>query len=83
MARESREGVIISRGVVVSMPTRVDTPGAREPWLDERALARHYGVSTRTVRRWRAGGMPSRLFGGVRRYRLSECERWHEARSRA
>jgi DNA-binding transcriptional MerR regulator len=49
-----------------------------EPWLDERAVASHYGVSTRTIRRWRASGMPSRAFGGVRRYRLSECEQWHQ-----
>jgi len=74
-SRERPEGI----GVVVSMPSRPDGSGVWEPWLDERALARHYGVSTRTVRRWRAGGMPSRSFGGVRRYRLSECEHWHEA----
>jgi hypothetical protein len=43
-----------------------------EPWLGEDAIARHYGVSTRTNRRSRRFGMPSREFGGVRRYRLLE-----------
>jgi|tagenome__1003787_1003787.scaffolds.fasta_scaffold13258677_1 hypothetical protein len=70
-------------GVVLAMPARPENREPWEPWLDGRALARHYGVSTRTVRRWRAVGMPSRSFGGVRRYRLSDCERWHEAREMA
>jgi hypothetical protein len=54
-----------------------------EPWLDEREVARHFGVADRTVRRWRAAGMPSKLFRGVRRYRLSQCEAWHEQREGA
>jgi hypothetical protein len=78
--RERSDGV---GGVVLSMPSRPGGSGAWEPWLDERALAHHYGVSTRTVRRWRVRGMPSRVFGGVRRYRLSDCERWHDAREPA
>ena len=64
---------------VLSLPTRSAGGEMWEPWLDERAVAGHYGVSTRTIRRWRTGGMPSRVFGGVRRYRLSDCERWHRA----
>lgn len=48
-----------------------------EPWLTERALAVHYGVSERTVRRWRLAGMPSRMLGGSRRFRLREVEDWH------
>ena len=69
--------------IVISMPVRGQGSTAWEPWLDEHAVARHYGVSTRTIRRWRACGMPSRTFGGVRRYRLSDCEHWHEQRSSA
>jgi hypothetical protein len=49
----------------------------RERWVDERVVSRHFGVSTRTVRRWRAMGMPSLLLGGARRYRLGQVERWH------
>jgi hypothetical protein len=52
-----------------------------EPWLDDAAVARHYSVSSRTVRRWRAEGMPSRLLGGSRRYKLTEIEAWHERRT--
>jgi hypothetical protein len=48
-----------------------------EAWSDEEATARHFAVSPRTIRRWRAAGMPSRSFQGARRYRLSECEAWH------
>lgn len=55
-----------------------------EPWVDEPAIARHFGgVSTRTIRRWRAQGMPSRLNGGRRQYRISECETWHDLRQSA
>lgn len=52
-----------------------------EPWLNEDAVGRHFGVSTRTVRRWRLQGMPSRMLGGCRRFRLSEVERWHAERT--
>jgi hypothetical protein len=82
MAAESREQTDVV-GIVVAMPTRLDGSGAFEPWLDERGLARHYAVSTRTVRRWRVSGMPSRVFGRVRRYRVSDCDRWHTARGAA
>lgn len=52
-----------------------------EPWVSEIVIARHYNVSARTVRRWRAQGMPSRLLGGSRRFRLSEVESWHAEKS--
>ena len=61
------------RGELVMFPVR---PGW-EPWVDERVIARHFNACDRTVRRWRGLGMPSRLFGGLRRYRVSECEAWH------
>ena len=41
-----------------------------EPWLNEATVGRHFGVSTRTIRRWRLEGMPSRMLGGSRRFRL-------------
>jgi hypothetical protein len=81
MADEACERQVVTGGVVVSMQARA--AGLWEPWLDERGLANHYRVSTRTIRRWRASGMPSRVFGGVRRYRLSACEHWHEQRGAA
>jgi hypothetical protein len=52
-----------------------------EPWLDDATIARHFSVSSRTVRRWRAEGMPSKRLGGARRYRLSDAEAWHERRT--
>ena len=60
MADGSNERTEDQGGVVVALPLRTDGSALWEPWLDERAIARHYGVSTRTVRRWRAAGMPSR-----------------------
>lgn len=67
---------------IVPFPDRFNRAGVRwEPWLDESAVARHFGVSGPTVRRWRQLGMPSRRFEGARRYRLSECEAWHEERA--
>jgi transposase len=50
-----------------------------EPWVDETKVAKHFGVSTRTVRRWLEAGCPTRLVGRQRRYRLSELEAWHDA----
>jgi hypothetical protein len=82
MAGEPHARTEGSVGVVVSMPTRTGA-GTSEPWMSERALALQFEVSTRTVRRWRAAGMPSRVFGGVRRYRLSECDGWHAQREPA
>ena len=52
-----------------------------DSWVSEIVIARHYNVSARTVRRWRAQGMPSRLLGGSRRFRLSEVESWHAEKS--
>lgn len=66
---------------VIRFPDRYNRSGVKwEPWVDDDAVARYFGVSVGTVRRWRREGMPSRRFGGSRRYRLSECEAWHEER---
>jgi hypothetical protein len=62
--------------ISITRPTRRGLPW--EPWVSEEVMARHFSVSDRTVRRWRQQGMPSRLIGGARRYRISECEAWHE-----
>jgi hypothetical protein len=63
---------------VLPFPARHDASGATwEPWVDARTIARHFNASERTIRRWRTLGMPSRLFEGLRRYRVSECEGWH------
>jgi hypothetical protein len=68
---------------VIAFPARRDDSGVIwEAWVDERTIARHFTASGRTVRRWRALGMPSQLFAGLRRYRVSECEAWH-ARERS
>jgi len=70
-------------GQLVTFPAhRAGGLSGYEPWVGEDAVARHYSVSTRTVRRWRLAGMPSRLVGGQRRFRIGETERWHAERSR-
>lgn len=75
---EARAAGVGERGRVIAFPARLDGNGAAwEPWVDERTIARHFNASERTIRRWRTLGMPSRLFEGLRRYRLSECEAWH------
>jgi len=62
---------------VVAFPQARLPDGDRwEPWVDETALARHLGVSTRTLRRWRAAGMPSQRMRGSRRYKVSQAEHW-------
>lgn len=64
-------------GDVVPFPRRYVDGELWESWVDEHALARHFSVSTRTVRRWRAAGRPSLLVGSQRRYRISLAEEWH------
>jgi hypothetical protein len=81
---EEREERNEEPGTVFPFPARYNEHGVRwEPWCDEGAAARHFGVSGATVRRWRKLGMPSRRFGGARRYRLSECDAWHAAQENA
>jgi hypothetical protein len=62
---------------VLPFPTRRRGAQQWEPWLTEAIVAAHFNVSERTVRRWRGAGMPSRLMGSSRRFRLSEVEAWH------
>jgi phage terminase Nu1 subunit (DNA packaging protein) len=62
---------------VIGFPVRWRGGELWEPWVSETVIARHYSVSARTVRRWRAQGMPSRKLGSSRRFRLSDVERWH------
>lgn len=68
-------------GSVIAFPARFDEHGnAWEPWTSEDAIARHFGVTARTVRKWRLAGMPSRRVEGSRRYRLSQVDQWLAAR---
>jgi len=62
---------------VIAFPSRQRGGQQWEPWVTESIVARHYHVSTRTVRRWREAGMPSKMLGSCRRFRLSEIEAWH------
>jgi predicted DNA-binding transcriptional regulator AlpA len=52
-----------------------------EPWLTKKQLAAHFGYSTRWVELRVREGMPSKLIGGRRRFRLSEVEAWIEERA--
>jgi hypothetical protein len=54
------------------MPLR---PGS-EPWLSKRQIAAHFGFSTRWVELRVREGMPSEVFSGRRRFRVTECEQW-------
>jgi hypothetical protein len=68
---------------VIGFPERRIDGEPWEPWVTEPVIARHFAVSERTVRRWRELGMPSKLRGGCRRYRIMECERWLDEREGA
>jgi phage terminase Nu1 subunit (DNA packaging protein) len=73
----------MSASNVFALPERRHQGDPWEAWVDENTIARHFSVSTRTVRRWMHDGMPSRSIGSLRRYRLSQCEDWHERRRSA
>lgn len=47
-----------------------------EPWISKRAVAQHYGRSTRWIELQMREGLPSRMLGGRRAFRLSEVEAW-------
>ena len=47
-----------------------------EVWLTKRQLSSCIGFSKRWIETQTSRGMPSRMVGGQRRYRLSVCEGW-------
>jgi excisionase family DNA binding protein len=62
---------------VIPFPRRRDW----EPWLSKRQLAVRLGYSTRWVELRVRDGMPSRMVGAQRRFRMSEVESWLERRA--
>jgi phage terminase Nu1 subunit (DNA packaging protein) len=48
--------------------------------LTKRELAEFFAVSTKTIERQVAAGMPSLVVGGQRRFDLSKATAWLEAR---
>jgi hypothetical protein len=82
-------GMSVHQSVGAGSPVRHISPPAAvvpqqvEPWVTKRQLAVHLGFSTRWVELRLREGMPSRLMGGCRRFRLSEVEDWVDARQPA
>ncbi len=54
----------------------------REPWLSKRQIADYFGRSTRWVELRMREGLPSKMIGGQRGYRLSEVEAWLDRTNR-
>jgi phage terminase Nu1 subunit (DNA packaging protein) len=62
---------------VVDLAAHRAAQGAPEGWCRKPDVARHFGVSVRTVERWPAAGMPSRKASrSLVLFRPSECETW-------
>jgi hypothetical protein len=59
-------------GVLIRLPSRIGF----EPWLSKRDIAAHFGRSTRWVELRVRDGLPSKMIGGRRGFRLSEVEAW-------
>jgi predicted DNA-binding transcriptional regulator AlpA len=53
-----------------------------EPWLSKRQIADYFGRSTRWVELRVREGLPSKMIGGRRGFRLSEVEAWIDGRNR-
>ena len=66
-------------GDVIPFPVR----SGWEPELSKRQLAQLLGYSTRWIELRVREGMPSRLLGNQRRFRLSEVENWLNTRRSA
>lgn len=47
-----------------------------EPWVSKAQVAAHFGRSKRWVELMAREGLPSRMIGGRRAYRLSEVDAW-------
>lgn len=62
----------MSRGDVLAFPA----PWHHEPWVSKAQLAQYLGRSTRWVELMARRGMPSRMIGGRRGYRLTEVDAW-------
>ena len=55
----------------------MSAPVVRERYVDARELAATMGVSTTTVKRWVAAGLPSETWGlRTRRFLVSEAIQW-------
>ena len=54
------------------------TSSRSEPWLSKKSIAEYYDVTTRTIDYWCQRGMPFHQRQGRRKFRVSECEGWHE-----
>jgi hypothetical protein len=65
-------------GRVVRLVTRTGF----EPWLGKREVADHFGRSTRWVELRIREGLPSKMIGGRRGFRLSDVEAWVDGRAR-
>ena len=63
---------------------RAVPPGPGE-FIDARRLAAVMGVSTTTIKRWTAAGMPSETWGmkRTRRFRVTDVLAWARAREAA
>jgi len=51
-----------------------------EPWLSKREIAGHFGRSTRWVELRMREGLPSKMIGGRRGFRLGDVEAWIDGR---
>lgn len=52
-----------------------------EPWLTKQQLAGHLQFSTRWIEARTREGMPSELWGGQRRFRVTAVEDWLRRRT--
>lgn len=52
-----------------------------EPWLSKRQVADYLGRSTRWVELRVREGLPSKMIGGRRGFKLSEIEAWIDGRN--
>jgi len=66
----------VSTGRLIAFPRTA----AIEPWLSKQQVAGHYGRSTRWIELRMREGLPSRMLGGRRAFRLSTVDAWMEAR---
>ena len=63
-------------------PSKETKPENEPPLWNTSLTARHLGVSTGTLRRWRAAGVgpPARKLGNLVRYRPADVHAWVEER---
>jgi len=63
--------------------SKTETEVSSGAWVGKATIARHFGVSVRTIEAWLVNGMPcARPSSRMVRFRIADCETWYQQQYR-